>query len=955
MLASVIWACAAVLSLPAQTPTQPPPSSGQPASQTQPPQTQPTPPVFRAGIDLLTVDATALDSNGRQVTDLTTSDFTVDVDGARRQVVSAEYIRLVDPRRPAMTVAERRAAEARAEAALADGAYFSTNDKGAPPGRLILILVDQGNIRTGQGRPTMDSARKFVDTLQPEDRVGVLAVPPPGEAVDFTTRHDRVKESLLRIVGTANYFRRRFNISLTEAIALYQNSDARLALEVVVRECGTGLSTAEAERCEREVEQEAAELVAQMRQQAEDSIRSMRDIFKTLGTIEGQKQVILISEGLILEHLTSDVDDLAAVAADSRISLDVMMLDVPRFDAAQAQRPTTPREDRDLQEEGLLALSGLARGNLYRIATTAEFAFERIGRGLDGYYLLGVEARPTDRNGRRHSVSVKTTRRGVTLRSRRSFLPGISARASSPADAVSRALRSPLPSNDLPVRLSTWTYKEPGSSKVRVLTAAEVERIADQSLAYTTGMAVVDRGGKAMLPPVEERSLVVAEGDPSTAVWTSAVVVEPGTYTLRVALADSEGRVGTVDRRVDAWQVDAKSVAVGDLVLGGYAGGPRPMISPAVEPRVSSGQMLALAEVYAPDSAMKGIEGTLDVLQEETGAPLASVPMVVAAGTSPEIAAVNALVPTSALPPGQYLARATIREGGKARGHMTRPFRVVPGASTPSASLALAPTANLPPEFVSALAEGIAPFDRRELLAPAFLAPVYGMADARGAAARAALAEARAGQLGDAAMTAFNAGDQALAAFLKGLDLLGQGQHDRAAAQFQSAMQQAPQFTPARLYLGVTLADARRHKDAAGLLHGAITGALPSSVARAAGEEWIRAGQPALAIEPLRQAAAQPNADARTKKALGIALVLGQRAGEAVGPLTAYLAQQPADQAVLVAGVYAVYTKHLNGADAATLATDRGNAATWAKAYASTKGPMRPLVTAWIRYLEQLK
>ena len=96
---------------------------------------------------------------------------------------------------------------------------------------------------------------------------------------------------------------------------------------------------------------------------------------------------------------------------------------------------------------------------------TADFAFDCISRSLDGYYLLGVESRPDDRNGRRHRLSVKSLRRGVTLRSRRTFLTTVSAKATTPEDAVSRAIRSPLPINDLPLKLATWTYKEPGSSR----------------------------------------------------------------------------------------------------------------------------------------------------------------------------------------------------------------------------------------------------------------------------------------------------------------------------------------------------------------------------------------------------------------------------------------------------------------------------------------------------------
>ena len=82
-----------------------------------------------------------------------------------------------------------------------------------------MLLIDQGNIRTGAARSSMNSAKKFVDTLTPEDRVSVIAVPSPGELVDFTTNHDKVREALLRIVGTAESLKSRFNLSITEAMA----------------------------------------------------------------------------------------------------------------------------------------------------------------------------------------------------------------------------------------------------------------------------------------------------------------------------------------------------------------------------------------------------------------------------------------------------------------------------------------------------------------------------------------------------------------------------------------------------------------------------------------------------------------------------------------------------------------------------------------------------------------
>jgi VWFA-related protein len=928
-------------------------SAQQPGSTSAPqePPAQPQTPVFRAGVDLLSVDVTALDGNGRQVTDLTPNDFVVEVDGDVRKVATAEYVRLVDPFR--IVGAPRKVA------APVDETFFSSNQKGAPSGRLILILVDQGNIRTGSARSSMMSAKKFVDSLEPEDRVAVVSVPSPGELVDFTVDHDKVREALLRVTGVQQNLRTRFNISITESFAVYMRSDAQMAAEVVLRECGQAGTAADLERCEREVEQDAAEIVNDIRHRSQDSIASMRGALRALAAIEGPKSVILISEGLILDGPTSDMDDLASVAADARASLDVLLLDVPRFDASQDRRPTTPREDRDLQVTGLEMLAGASRGTLYRVNTSAEFAFDRIARSLDGHYLLGVESRAKDRDGKRHQVSVKSIRRGVTIRSRRSFLTSVSAKATTPTDAVSRALRSPLPINDLPIRVSTWVYKEPGSSRLRILIAAEVERLADQSLDYTAGLILVNRNNRGMAPPVELRKLTAKEGDPGTAVYAGSITVDPGTYRLHLAMADSEGRVGSVTRNIEAWAMDPASTSVGDLLLGGLSTSGPIALSPAIEPYVNTGQMAAMVEVYGstPDR-LANLDAVLEVLQDEQHPALATMPMRVFPGQTPEIAAIHTQINTTALPPGRYLARTTVRQTGKPIGHLIRPFRIVATEATTGGGAPVAGAGGaLPAEMASLLLGGLPAFDRKELLSPAMLAPSFAAAEARGAAAKAALKEARTGAYGAAAMTALTDGDQALASFLKGLDLLSQSQLDRAAVQFQSSMQQAPAFAPARLYLGAAMAEGNRHKEAAGLLQSAGADPAMAALGRIAGEEWMKAGQPALAIVPLEQAlkAGGANADPRTRRLLGVAYVLGQRSADALPVLAPYLDANPADQAALLAAIFATYTRHLETPQRDTLAADRDRAAKWSKAYAASGGPMQPLVAAWVKHLEGLK
>ena len=60
-------------------------------------------------------------------------------------------------------------------------------------------------------------------------------------------------------------------------------ADAQLALEVILRECGQLIAAPEAERCERDVEQDAAEIVNEVRQRTQDSVHGMRAVLKSLG------------------------------------------------------------------------------------------------------------------------------------------------------------------------------------------------------------------------------------------------------------------------------------------------------------------------------------------------------------------------------------------------------------------------------------------------------------------------------------------------------------------------------------------------------------------------------------------------------------------------------------------------------------------------------------------------
>jgi VWFA-related protein len=913
------------------------------SAQTPAPQTQQ--PVFRTGVDLLTVDATVVDRDGRQIKDLTPEEFTVEVDGKPRPVVSAEYINLADDT-PVLVGAGRAAPPPPVE-----NPYFSTNARALTTGRVILLLVDEGNIRLGQGRDVMRGAASFLDGLSPSDRVAVAAIP-RGAFVDFTSDHERVREALFATVGRASAFKGRFFMSLSEAIAAYEHSDATLRNQLFMRECAAVLNNPiELTRCEIEVEQEAGEFVHHQRQQTQASLHGMREVLRSLAAIDGPKSVILISEGLVLEGLGGEVDDIAATAADVRASLDVMLLDVPAMDISQAQRPTTPREDRDRQVTGLEMIAGLSRGALHRVFASSDQAFTRIMRSMAGHYLIGVEGRPADRDGRRHRISVKTSRRGVTLFSRRGFLASTSPAATSPSDAVSRALRAPLTMNDVPMRMATWTYKEPGGSKVRLLVTAELEHPRDQSLEYTAGLLLVDRNNRAVASNVETRPLSPSTTNADMAVFARSLVIEPGTYLLRFAAADSEGRLGSVERKVEAWDMTAGTLTVGDLLVG-----PAPeagsTVMPAIEPIVANGQLVALFEVYQPQLAADSIKGTLDIVADENSRPLLTDPLNVAIGGSPEVGVLQGVLNTSALPPGRYLARASVRQIGQPRGHIVRPFRVVVSARTAD-DTAVPAAAMVPREFLAGLVANLPAVPAKDLVSPAVLSSVLTAAESARPAAKAAFASARKGGLGLAALEALESGDQAAAAFLRGVDLFAQGQNDRALQQLQVSMQQAPGFAPTRLYLGAALSQAGRHREAAGLLQSVASELpIPAPLARLTAISWLRVGDAPNAIAALERASV--SGDVEVARTLALAYIAADRASDALPLLTQYLAGNPSDPEALVAGIYVIYATHVPTPRTDSLQADRERAQNWAQAYAAQRGEHQALVDAWMAYLRSL-
>ena len=848
------------------------------AQQAEPPAQGPT---FRTGVDVIAVDVAVVDGKGVPVENLLPPDFIVKIDGQPRRVVTAEHFKI-------------DVEAARREAADPFETHYTTNLK-PPNGRQIVMAVDQGNIRFGSARPLLATAGKFLDRLSPADRVAFVAFPEPGVQVAFTNDHLKLRRAMERVVGSHTAFQSKFNIGLTEAIAITEKADSRVFGEVVMRECPrmTGFAR---EQCERDVMSESSNMVRSARQNTTDSLRGLYDLLVALTVIEGPKTLILMSEGLILDT-PSDLDAIIRAAAMARVTINVLLMDVPRDDITVGQLGPTVTEDRDMAVSGLADLAGGSRGSLYYVIGTGELIFDRLAGETLAYYMLGVEESPGDRDGKPHRIDVEVPRRNVTVRSRRAFvLSAATTTKKNAEETLLDALKSPFGVAEVPVRVTTFTQKDPGSDKARILVAAEIGQPGGEPEEYTVGYVLLDSDGKVVSGDVSKRTLSVPEGQQNAPRdYLGEVIVEPGTYSMRFGVVDPSGRRGGVIREINAWKLGGEEFALGDLMVGDAGDGGTPRIRPGVEPHVRS-NLGAFLELYSTTPAsLEQTKVEFEIADDQDTPALLTTGAQIIVGGEPTQRVGQGVLSASLLPPGRYVARARITKGGNVAGVLARPFIL---DLPPAGSVMASPF----------LQGSVATFESKLPLSPRVLSEFLALTEKQFPELKGPLVEARAGRFGIAAVEALTSGEQAGAAFFKGLDWYSKGQLNQAVTQLELAAGPRREFFPAAFYLGAAFAAAGRDRDAAGVWQMAIgKEARPQLFYLLLADARLRDNQPASVIDVLKPAYDRtPTDDEIGRRLMSAYLMLG-RYEEALPILDAYLTKYPADELANFAAVFAQY------------------------------------------------
>ena len=628
--------------------SQQPPSTA--ATQAPP---QQAPPTFKAGVDVVAVDVSVVDPTGRPVRGLETGDFSLTVDGRPRRLASVQYISQETapgtplPDQPELTP-------------------FSSND-GRGGGRLVLVVVDQGNIGAGSGRIVMDTVGRFLARLGPGDRAA-LAVIPGGMVVNFTRHHALVRDAVGRVMGTNLPIGRGMRVGLSEALAIVRK-DPVVLQEVVERECFAS-GDENVAKCTADLKDEAATLVRVAGNTTAMSMTALRSLVGRLAPIEGPKTVILITEGLVIDRQVEQVAWVSEETARARASVYAIRLIPPATDVNETRQNFTAALDQDLAAKGLELLVGRARGTYYSVLGRGDHAFDQLSLEMTGYYLLGFEPEADDRNGKAHAIGVKVSRPGVSVRARRQFVaPPASAGVASDDDIIKSVLAQPLLSEDIPLSVTARSFKDPASEKVKLLVVAAAGGPAEVPAVRTVGFLVTDDRG-------EVQAFTLDTSPRSAKPYMGAALVNPGTYTLKLAVIDDQGRRGSVEHRFDARLQVGGPFRFGDLMLvDGEVGR---ALQPKIEPRVSREAVTGYSEMYASDPVRFDSAAVVFEVAKDANAPaLAGGKAVMGETADPGRRLIQGAVPVTGLEPGDYVLRAVVSMSGRPITRFSTPFTLI--------------------------------------------------------------------------------------------------------------------------------------------------------------------------------------------------------------------------------------------------------------------------------------
>jgi VWFA-related protein len=635
-------------------------------------QQKPDQPVFRSAVDVAVIDVTVVDDDGRPVRGLTAADFVVKVAGQPRRIQALDFLEF-----GGRTV-EASATEP-STAASSNTVGSSTTRGLSRGGRIIVVAVDDLSSRPVGNAGLLASAERILATLDPTDLVGLITTSGFGPLVAPTSNRDEFRSALRNktIVGRNESITTPFFITDKEA----SDADNR-SREVgwLNRECPPPTASPD---CGDRAMSAARRLGAEVRHRRDQQLSAYAAIIEGLKTLPRPRVLIVLGQGLGLDGYSGrgkEIDRLGRLAADA----DVRFYSLTDIDdgasasmqgsADKCEPPRCISHYRARQNEtsfllgGMQILAAATGGEALRSIGQADRLLDRVVSETSGLYRLGVEV-PAGVAEKYPKLEVSTPRRGLTIRATRHLAPERGERATVPIEELLRQ-RIALGGHSfgIPVTVAALIRGEPAAPRQEAAISVRVPAAVSAPLSLM--FALVDDQGKVTSGTKDIAPHTPGEDHEVTMVL--AVTSKAQGYRLRVAVADADGRIGSVESRVRNTVTAAGEAQVSQVFLNWSTSSGRNLLAFDVAPRTATALSCTM-DVYPGSIAPADIRVAFAISRDGDPVPVVSREITPQAGGG---LTATMTVPIAQLPAGAYSIIATVMAGARSLGSQSATFSI---------------------------------------------------------------------------------------------------------------------------------------------------------------------------------------------------------------------------------------------------------------------------------------
>lgn len=811
-------------------------------------------PTFKSGVDLVRFDVSVFDAAGQPIKDLLHDEIEVHDSGRRLPVVM--FQRITEPR------------GAYVDAAIQAVTAQVTSNEAFPRGHQYIFIFDQQHIAAGHEQRAVAAAQEFLRTrVRPSDRVALFALPGPGPQLRFTSDLTRIRQELRSIRG----FYQRVVSTPLGTMNLYEahrivDGDEKLIVDILDRmssdSADIGASSAnraggralggvseDAAVTRRLLRENARTIVNQSDSDSRQFLQRLADVVAGFRDIDGRKTVVFFSEGFFPDNLGREIETVAAAAAQSYCVFYPFDLNRRGLSPDEGAAPaTTLASDIHARIAPLATLAVETGGTMVIDAAARTDALDALADRAQDYYLIGFEPSPAGATrGQYRRVTVKVKRPGATVSARTGYTLAPLMTAADRRTSIDAALGAPFVQQGLKVDYTTYILKAPEAGQHRIVLSLTADLPIRAQSSDTADVVFVARdvhdgrvaasGTDVMRLPATARPGATL----GTGAWRVQFTLPAGTYLMRTVVREPGGLVGSADRRIDVRPLDGLGFAVSDLVVGSSGSG---LPGLPVHPRAYTGDgLVGVIETYGRTPAqMQDLDVAIELRGERAPATVsfrADIQEPETDGTA-IVRRARFVMPLTGVPPGPYVAHATVKVRGEVVAERMRHVEIMDGRA-PAATGGSPPMAVPPAEIV------------RGELARKYIA--WLVERARGAEALEAARHASQDRWEHVELALQRMADDpaAVPQALRGLALFVREDYAGAAAALTRAATAAPDSAPTAFFLGWAREGAGDSRAAIGAWRNAAyldPTLLPAHLALA--DAYVRIAQPALAIQALR-------------------------------------------------------------------------------------------------------